>query len=143
MPEHELWLTALFNDHLAGLANAILGVFNITAKEPARPWENWIVMELLVVAIIVILFAFLRPRLSVDKPGKIQHIFEVLYSLFNTSVTEAGIEHGAKYVPYFGTIFIFILFMNLIGLIPTFESPTMSVAVPTGLAIVTFFYYQI
>jgi hypothetical protein len=44
MPEHELWLTALFNDHLAGVANAILGVFNVHAESPARPWENWIVM---------------------------------------------------------------------------------------------------
>ncbi len=50
MPEHELWLTALFNDYLAGIANAILGVFNIHAENQARPWENWIVMELLVVA---------------------------------------------------------------------------------------------
>ena len=34
MPEHELWLTALFNDYLAGVANAILGLFNVHAAEP-------------------------------------------------------------------------------------------------------------
>ena len=27
MPEHEPWLTALFNDHLAGVANAVLALF--------------------------------------------------------------------------------------------------------------------
>jgi F-type H+-transporting ATPase subunit a len=32
--------------------------------------------------------------------------------------------------------------MNLIGIIPTFESPTMTPAVPLGLAICTFVYYH-
>ena len=57
MPEHELWLTALFNDYLAGVANAILGLFNVHAADPARPWATWMVMELLVVAILMVLAA--------------------------------------------------------------------------------------
>jgi len=31
MPEHEPWLTALFNDHLAGVANAILSMAGLHA----------------------------------------------------------------------------------------------------------------
>src|ERR1041385_783226 len=142
MQEHELWLTALFNDHLAGMANSILGVFHITAKDPARPWENWIVMELLVVAILIILFAILRSRFSVENPGKLQHIFEVIWEFMKSSADEVGIHHSYRYVSYFGTVFIFILFMNLIGIIPTLESPTMNPAVPCGLALCTFFYYH-
>jgi F-type H+-transporting ATPase subunit a len=142
MREHELWLTALFNDHLAGVANAFLGIFHITANNPMRPWENWIVMELLVVALLVVLFAVLRTRFSVDNPGKLQHLFEVLYLFLKNSTDEVGIHHGGQYVSYFGTLFIFILFMNLIGIIPTFESPTMSPQVPAGLAICTFIYYN-
>ncbi len=142
MQEHELWLTALFNDHLAGLANWILGLFHITAGHPERPWENWLVMELFVFAFLLVLFALLRTKLSVDKPGKIQHLAEVFYDFLANTVDEAGIEHGKKFVPYFGTIFIFILFMNLVGAIPIFESPTMTVAVPLGLAICTFLYYH-
>ena len=34
MPEHEQWLTALFNDYLAGVANAILGLLSITPRIP-------------------------------------------------------------------------------------------------------------
>ena len=101
-----------------------------------------IVMEILVVVLLMLLFVFLRPRLSVDKPGKIQHIFEVLWSFFNESVAEAGIDHGEKFVAFFATIFIFILSMNLIGLIPAFESPTMNASVTLGLAMVTFIYYN-
>lgn len=142
MPERELWLTALFNDHFAGVANSILGAFHLTAENPARPWPNWLVYEFLVVAILVVLCAVVRARLSVDKPGKLQHLFEVTYGFLKDTTDEIGVHHGDKYVPYFGTLFIFILCMNLIGIIPTFESPTMTPAVPLGLAVVTFLYYH-
>ena len=61
---NENWLTAIFNEHLAGLANAVLGWFNIQAADPKHPWETWLVMELLVVAILIVLVTMLRPRLS-------------------------------------------------------------------------------
>ena len=142
MHENELWLTAFFNEHLSGLANSILSVFQITAKDPAKPWENWIVMELLVVAILLVLVAVVRSGFSVERPGKLQHLFEVLYSFLKNSTDEIGIHHGGKYVSYFGTLFVFILFMNLLGIVPTFESPTMTPAVPCGLALCTFAYYN-
>jgi F-type H+-transporting ATPase subunit a len=140
--EHEFGLTALFNDYLAGVANAILGLFHITAEHPHRPWENWIVMELLVVALIMIAAAVLRSSLSVDKPGTIQHLFEVLHGFFQETLDQVGVHHSEKYLPYIGTIFIFILSMNLIGLVPAFESPTMAPWVPAGLAVVTFLYFN-
>ena len=77
--EHELWLTALFNRFLAGPANSLLGAFHLHVEDPAKPWANWMVMELLVFAIALVLFAVLKTRLSVDKPGKLQHIFELVY----------------------------------------------------------------
>ncbi len=33
-------------------------------------------------------------------------------------------EHGKKYVPFVGSYFIFILFLNYLGLFPGFQSPT-------------------
>ena len=99
-------------------------------------------MELLVVAIIIVLFAFLRPRLSADKPGKLQLTFEAIYG-FITSQAQEGIDQGhEKYLPFAGSLFIFILFMNLIGIIPGFESPTMTAAVPAGMAVAVFLYYN-
>jgi F-type H+-transporting ATPase subunit a len=142
MPEHELWITAFFNEHLAGVFNAILGLFKQTAEHPARPWENWLVMELLVVAILMILTAILRSSLSVENPGKLQHMFEVFWEFIKDTANEAGVHHAEKYAAFFGTIFIFVLFMNLIGIIPGFESPTMTAAVPLGMALVTFVYYN-
>ena len=142
MQEHEIWLTALFNRFLAGPANAALGLFNLRVADPARPWANWLTMEILVFVLLLVLFALLKTRLSVEKPGSLQHIFEALYGFLKTSADEVGIHHGTKYVPYFGTLFIFILVCNLIGVVPTFESPTMFPMVPLGLALCTFVYYN-
>ena len=141
--EKELWLTTLFNNYLAAPANAVLGLFRVTAEHPARPWENWLVTELLVVVLLMLTVAVLRSSLSVDKPGKLQHVFEMLNEFFHTTIDEVGIHHGSKYIPYIGTIFIFILALNLIGIIPAIESPTMAPWVPAGLALVTFAYFNL
>jgi F-type H+-transporting ATPase subunit a len=141
MQEHEIWLTKLFNDHLAGLGSQALSLVGM-APQP-RPWANYVTMELLVFAILVVLFAMLRPKLSMDRPGKLQHIFEVIHDFLHGQTHEVGIHHGLKYVPFFGTLFLFILFSNLIGVIPGFESPTMFAPVPLGCAAATFIFYNL
>jgi F-type H+-transporting ATPase subunit a len=139
---HELWLTQLFNNHLAGLGNAILTLFRVIPGNPARPWENFIVMQLMVVTLIVVLFAYLRSQLSVESPGKLQLTFEAIYGFF-VNQTREYIQHGEKHIPIFGTLFIFILFSNLIGIIPGLESPTQIVYVPCGCAMLAVLYYNI
>jgi F-type H+-transporting ATPase subunit a len=139
--EHELWATKLLNETLAGPANSILDAIGIR-HNPHHPWSNWMSMELLVVLFIVVLFAIARAGLSVDKPGKLQHLLEVVYEFLNAQAEEIIGHDSHKFRVYFGTIFFFILFMNLIGLIPGFESPTMSPAVPCGLAVCTFIFYN-
>jgi F-type H+-transporting ATPase subunit a len=141
MPEHEMWLTALLNRFLAAPANAVLNAVKRPAGDPAHPWSEWLAIELLVVLIIVVLFAILRPRLSPDRPGKLQHFFEAIYT-FIKGQTDDAIDHGGRFVSFFGTLFIFILFMNLMGVIPGLEAPTMNPAVPAGLAVATFLFYN-
>ncbi len=138
----ELWITGLVNTVFAGPANAILNAIHRPAHDPAHPWSDWMVCEVLVALFIIALFAILKSRLSVDKPGKLQHSFELIYEFVHASAEEVVGRGGGKYVAFFGTIFLFILFMNLIGLIPGFESPTMYTMVPFGLAIATFFFYH-
>jgi|SRR5579872_5403670 len=142
MPEHEIWLTRLFNDHLASLGNSILSLAHVQAENPARPWANFITMQILVAVIIIVLFALLRPRLSMDRPGKLQHIFEVIYSFLRGEANDNIGHEGPRFLPFLGTLFIFILFCNLIGIIPGFESPTMNPSVPAGCALLVFVYYN-
>jgi F-type H+-transporting ATPase subunit a len=96
-----------------------------------------------VVLFLMALFAFLRPRLSVEKPGGLQHIMELFYD-FVKGQAEDQVGHAAPhYMAFFGTIFLFILTANLIGLIPIFESPTMNASVTAGCAFATFLYYNL
>ena len=141
MPESELWITRLFNDHLAGLGNSLLSVAGIHSH--ARPWENFVVMQIVVAALLAIVFSLLRLRLSVDRPGTFQQTFELIYD-FVLGQAEDQVGHQAhRYLSFFGTIFLFILTSNLIGLIPAFESPTMTPSVTLGCALATFVYYHL
>jgi len=139
--EPELFVTQLLNNNLAGLGNSLTGLVGMASQE--RPWANYVAMQLLVAVIVVVLFAILRPRLSVERPGKLQHVFEVVYEFVTGQADEQVGHDGRHYVNYFGTVFLFVLFCNLIGLIPGFESPTMIPSVPAGIAIATFCYYNL
>lgn len=140
--EHELALTALFNQYLAGPANAVLSAVRITPESPNHPWSNWLVMEILVVALIMLTVLIVRSRLSAENPGTVQHIFELIYGFVADTIRSVGVHHGPRFIYYIGTIFMFILTMNMIGLVPGLESPTNFVYVTVGLAICTFVYYN-
>ena len=142
MQVEEIWLTRLFNEHLAGLGNAILGLFHIQAENPQHPWQNYITMQILVALVIMVTFAILRSQLSVDKPSVFQQVWEVLHGFLKAQSSENVGHHGPRYLNMFGTLFIFILFCNLIGVIPGLEAPTQVPYVPAGCAIIVFFYYN-
>lgn len=142
MPEKDAWLTAILNNTLAGPANAICNAVGFKVEDAAHPWSNWLAFELLVFVLILALFAYLKTQLSVENPGGLQHIFESVYGFIKGQTNDTIDHHGDRFVYFFGTLFIFILFMNLIGVIPGFESPTMNPAVPAGLAIASFLFYN-
>lgn len=139
---HELLITALFNYLFGGLATAILTALHLPPQDPSNPMTDWFVCEVLVVAFIIVFFGLASRRFSVDRPGKIQHVLELGYEFFRASAEEIAGHDGPRYLAFFGTIFIFILFLNLIGLIPGFDSPTMYPMVPLGFAVATFFFYH-
>jgi F-type H+-transporting ATPase subunit a len=141
MQESELWITRIFNDRFADLGNAALRLVGMQTQ--ARPWANYILMELLVVALLMAVFAFLRTRLSVTNPGKLQNTAEMFYGFVSGQAEDQVGHAGKRYLTYFGTIAIFVLASNLIGLIPVLESPTMNAPVTLGCAMATFVYYHL
>jgi len=143
MVTHEAFLTKLFNAWFGGLGNQLLGMFGLKADNPAEPWADFMVMQILVVVLLILLFAILRSRLSVDKPGTMQHIFELIHN-FIAGEAEGQVGHDAhKHTLMFETLFIFLLACNLIGLIPGFVSPTQVIYVPVGCALIAFLYFNI
>jgi F-type H+-transporting ATPase subunit a len=143
MVTRDAWLTHLFNNYLAGPGNSLLHLFRQTSENPNAPWTDFMVMQLLVMVLLIVTLFVLRSRLSVDKPGKMQHIFEIIYQ-FIKGETEDQVGHeGHHHVVIFMTFFLFILLANLIGLVPGFVSPTQSHYVTAGCAVLAFVYYHI
>jgi F-type H+-transporting ATPase subunit a len=145
--EHELWVTKLVNLALGKPVAALLLALGFHPN-PEAPIPNHIAMELLVFLLAAVFFLWLRSRLSVDRPGGAQQFMEILltnpFRLGVKDMIDDFIGHGGeKYIPMLGSIGIFILFSNLISLIPTLESPTAQYTVPTGCALLVFIYYHV
>jgi F-type H+-transporting ATPase subunit a len=66
----------------------------------------------------------------------------VLYIRQEVVIPNVG-HHGEKYAPFILTLFFFILFANLLGLIPYGSTATGNISVTATLAIVTFFFVEL
>ena len=78
MEEQVSWLTRFVNEYLGAAALALLHALHITPANPEMPIPQHIVMVMAVFVIGVIGTLLLRPRLSVDKPGAVQQVAEML-----------------------------------------------------------------
>lgn len=93
-------------------------------------------MALAVAAVSAFLILGMRGRALV--PTRIQSMAELLYSFIRGMVTDVMGEEGKKYFPYIFTLFVFILFCNLLGLIPGAFTVTSHVAITAILALAVF-----
>jgi len=141
MPE-QLWFTAILNHLFAGPVTALLRSVHVEPKYPQAPITNSVSMECLVFGFLIIVFVLVRSRLSVDNPGGLQHIFEGAHGFISGQAHEIIGHDADKFTAYLTTLGFFILFCNLLGLVPGFESPTGSPVVPLGCAVLTFVYYH-
>jgi len=136
------WFTALLNTLLASPVVALEQAVGIHPADPAHPIPEYVAMQVLVVAIIMILLGVVRSRLSVDKPGKLQQVTELLVEGLK-SQSEEIIGHGAeKFLPLLLTLGLFIFLSNVLGIVPTLETPTGEIFVTVGCALATLVYYH-
>jgi F-type H+-transporting ATPase subunit a len=145
--EHPIWVTVIVNRVLGKLTLALLAALHIHPRNPAYPIPYYISMEILVFLLSIVFFLWLKTRISVERPGATQQCVEMLLtnpmSVGVHDLLEESVGHGwQKYVSMIGTIGIFVLFCNLISVVPTLASPTAQVSVPFGCAIVVFLYYN-
>lgn len=138
----QLAFTSLLNRLFGPQVLALLQALHVHPKNTAAPISNSFAMELLVVLLLTAFFIAVRARLSVERPGGLQHSMEAVVGFIDNMADEVIGHHGHKYVPYLVTLGMFVLSCNLIGLIPGLESPTGVPIVPLGCALVTWFYYH-
>ena len=95
-----------------------------------------LLMTIIVAAIVA--FVMLSTRNASLVPGRLQSAAEMLYE-FVADMVDTNAGHGARqFLPFIFTLFIFILFANLFGLIPWSFTVTSHIAVTFALAIVVF-----
>ena len=92
-------------------------------------YMSWLVMAILVFA------AWKATRRLDEVPGRWQLCMELFVDFFDSLAEQALGERGRKYLPFVGTVFLFVWGCNLIGLIPHCEEPTRDLNTPIGLAI--------
>lgn len=139
---HHFWFAVLLNKLLGGAVAALMTSIGFPPASAHYPIPDYVAGEILVVLIIAIGALVLRSRLSVENPGKLQQSMEIFLE-FTRNLADEMIPHGAsRYVPLIGTLGIFILVCNVIGLIPTFVTPTASIQVPLGCAALVFVHYN-
>jgi len=115
---------------------------------PDAPWvqflHHWeIQVFALLFAAIICLIAWLATRKATMVPGRLQNVVEMLVStLYDFIVGILGEKHGRRFVPFLGSLFLYIWVMNLAGLVPGMESPTSSLNTTFALGITVFLYSQ-
>lgn len=95
-----------------------------------------LLMQWIVIVIISIVVILLTRNLN-KVPDRRQVVLEIFVNVINNLVKENMGKQFLSYVPYIGTLFIYILCMNMIGLFG-FEPPTQDFNVGLGLALISF-----
>jgi F-type H+-transporting ATPase subunit a len=94
-------------------------------------------MALAVVGISVLMIWGARGRALI--PTRAQSVAESVYGFTYKMVEDVAGREGARYFPYIITIFLFIMFANVLALIPASFAPTSHIAVTAILALAVFF----
>jgi F-type H+-transporting ATPase subunit a len=105
-----------------------------TPEDQPTFWEINLRTTKMILAVDVILLvgAVLIIRSLRGAPGRLQGVFEIVLDLFQGIVKETLGKHADRHLPTIVTLFLFIWFSNLIGIIPLFSEPTRDVNVPVG-----------
>ena len=92
----------------------------------------------LFVFVILVLLSVLATRRLAVYPGQTQNVMEVIIGGFDGLLNEIMGDNGRKFFPLVATIGLFILFSNLLCIIPGFESPTSNINTNAAMAIIVF-----
>ncbi|MCK9997261.1 MAG: F0F1 ATP synthase subunit A, partial [Candidatus Krumholzibacteria bacterium] len=128
------------------LQNLLIGwIAPLLPDSVAHGLEEYLnpIYSLSVALLLSLFFILLSKKLSSRYPGRtqmaVEMIFGGLYSLFEAIIGPTA----RRYTPYLGTLFVFILVNNLVGMLPLGHAATSSFATTTfALGMLTFLYVQ-
>ena len=103
------------------------------------PFSKHLLMMVLAALTLVIAFPLIiRSRSAALAPARA--VIEIITLFLRDEIVIPNLgRRGRAYMPYFATLFFFILLLNLAGMVPYGATATGNISVSAGLALTTFF----
>ena len=96
---------------------------------------SWVVLMLLTVVARAV-----TSRIDPDTSrSRWQHMLEALVTVIREQIREASRQEPDRYLPFIGTLFLFIVTSNVLDVVPGFTAPTSSLSTTAALASLVFF----
>jgi F-type H+-transporting ATPase subunit a len=119
-------------EHPILFLDLLFGAFKVHI--PPHVTYTWVIM------LILVGLGILASRQISLVPKGAQNVFELVVGGLEEFMVEITGEEGRAFFPFICTLFLFIMFCNLIGLIPGFLSPTANINTPLSMALCTFVF---
>lgn len=98
-----------------------------------------IVFTWMVMAFLVIIAWFATRRLPVEPPlSRWQNLLEIIVTYIREQIREITLQQPDRYLPFLGTLFLFIAVSNTLAIVPGYSPPTGSLSTTAALAICVF-----
>lgn len=102
----------------------------------------WLIIMAWVAMAVLIVIAWLASRKISWVPTGWQNVMEYFIEFIENIIKGAMGEAGVKYTYFFGSLFLFILVSNMLGMIPGLNSPTKDISINLSLAILWLIWMQ-
>lgn len=125
--------------------------------ESSEQWQGWMnlhnhgywlpdnaIMSILIVVIVGLLLVPVSRRLSVENPGKLQSMLEMLITGLHDLIDEVvGHGMGKRFLPFIAGLAFFIFVGNIFGIFYFVQPPTADPSTTFALSITAFLFYNI
>jgi len=91
-----------------------------------------------IIAVLAAIAVFVTRRLRKD-PGLLQTAVEGVVGALLDAVAAVAPQHAERLLPFVGTLWLFVLSANLVGIIPGLHAPTENLSATAALAVIVFF----
>lgn len=98
-----------------------------------------IVFTWLVMLILVVVSWLITRNLKVKPPiSRWQNILEIIIETITQQIREVSQQEATQFLPFVGTLFLFIAVANILTIFPGYQPPTGSLSTTAGLALCVF-----
>ncbi len=135
----EVDLARIFGRKADGTGPLVFTVLGVTFD--MTPSKHVVMMWIAAGLLLLLLLGAARRKALVPK-GLYNFVELLVQFVRDIAIANIGKKDADRFVPYLASAFFFILFMNLLGLVPWMATATSNVSVTVGLALFTFVITQ-